>query len=456
MSTTSSFPILPTWVLRLFFWTLLIPCAFDGTLALRLGHHHLRFVYIACAFLVVLFLFAFFREGKLKMIFKTESHYIYQWFFLAFLAFGAYSAMTSVYPSRAVPIWSWTLGTLMVLPFLARQFHQRLGSRITTDMVWFGSVLSIIVIYDASVSSLGHASWALGRLQDGLRPHAFKQEPAYLAALLLTLIVSVRSRFPELSETQKKLASLFFLTASVATILTASRLAWLGVIPVLIFLSFDLFLFLKNRQAVFSRKGNGLPLLVLSLLLGLMVVSTLFYSQKKMLNHFYQSTVKSVSDRGHSGSLAMRLWSAQVAVEVWKEHFWFGAGPGTAGAAIVETHNEAMIHLDLFAKYGTDFPKVIPQEDLDYIKNNPLSNNLYTELLSEWGLFGTFLFFIGFAFFVLQNSNRPFLIFITYAIVWLVCESLPRFDLWLMVSLAISAVPAISFSKATQPISVQE
>jgi O-antigen ligase len=120
----------------------------------------------------------------------------------------------------------------------------------------------------------------------------------------------------------------------------------------------------------------------------------------------------------------IRIATILQAVKLFKKHPIFGTGPGVAGAEAVV---RGMI------------PPSLPGSTSPPPSESPLSNNLYTEVLSEWGVLGTLLWLV---FGALLLAPMPWGLRLRWVaalgLVFITSETLPRFDLWLNLLVCVS------------------
>ena len=137
---------------------------------------------------------------------------------------------------------------------------------------------------------------------------------------------------------------------------------------------------------------------------------------------------RSLTDRSEHSSLPERAETARMALRVFSDHPWIGVAPGGAGPYYVATYPE-----DLRAGIRERGGHVGRTWDLAHM---PLSHNLATELLSEWGALGTAFFLVGLGFLLRGARGRDLLeVAWVLAIVAASVQTVPRFDLWICLSL---------------------
>jgi O-antigen ligase len=135
---------------------------------------------------------------------------------------------------------------------------------------------------------------------------------------------------------------------------------------------------------------------------------------------------KGIVTPSQDGSFQYRNRRLVAGWQVFTHNPVVGAGPGAAGAYFVD-------HLIETADTGgaIDMPANYPT-----LRRDPLSQNLYTEVLSEWGLLGFIALFAGlwFLFARLHGMDR-WQALAVLGVVYLSTQTLPRFDLWATIGL---------------------
>jgi O-antigen ligase len=121
-------------------------------------------------------------------------------------------------------------------------------------------------------------------------------------------------------------------------------------------------------------------------------------------------------------SIRYRFWRVEAAWQVFREMPWVGAGPGGSGAYLVE-HPEI-----------SDLKSHLTPESFEFLRRDPLSQNLFTELLSEWGVFGTLFFFWGLCSLLGVRRYSNWLGLAMLVVIYSASQTLARFDLWFMIS----------------------
>ena len=125
--------------------------------------------------------------------------------------------------------------------------------------------------------------------------------------------------------------------------------------------------------------------------------------------------------------------TASTASIVFADRPLFGVGPGAAGAWMVAHHPDHpyVSRFNAAANAGTR------DLDIETLRRIPLSTVLYLEVLSEWGLVGFLAWGLYLYLLLLRGDNRGGREFaVALAFVYLTSQTLPRFDLWLLVGFA--------------------
>lgn len=382
-----------------FFLILLVLCV-DGILTLKFGHYDARLSYLGAA-MVGLFSLADPKLGFRRLFGFVQQKPILFWFSMILPAVLA-TLFVSAHPKRSIAFMIWSVGTLVGVPWIVHVGWTRIPKL-------FSHGVAAIVTFHGAVASLDFlnclagSSFFLARVyqNEGVcRPHGWYQEPNYLAGFLLLALAVFR---PMARKSQEKWDRIFFqsawVLAAVGALATTSRLTLLAVPMILIL---QQVMDMKLDRKAWMKAGAAVLLFVL-------VVSGLVVT-------FRESAFVRMTTTGH------RYEDARAGFAVFLKSPWVGVGPGSAGAYLVEK-----IPDDRFLRGD----RIRKAEDLEYLKNDPLSTNLYTELLSEWGLLGTVLFFLGLGYWIYWgNSFRVALPLLTsLSLVYGTTQTLPRFDL---------------------------
>ncbi len=402
----------------LFLALLFVPLSVDDPWKFPIAGFHARMGYFA------VLLWAIFRfKSWSTSIRKPEV----QKLLLPIIAFGLVGivgTLKSFNLHRSMYFWIWTIGTLIAVPCLM------VPDLVARQRAWFFRLLganmfvhSCIVIGDFVLTRLGHEPIAhvmvypSKEFGDLFRPHGWYQEPGYFAGFMLVSILCVWLWNKETTGAEKKINTLAIGVAALAIVLTTSRLGWLGLSW------FFVAMLMKSLKKISIKK----VLAACGLLFVLVLCGKHYFLQ--VYNHVGQGILNPMQD----GSFNYRYARLTAALDVFKARPIFGAGPGGAGALYVHDFpNGSLIH-----------------EQKDWIPeltaNDPLSQNIYTEILSEWGILGfaTFTLFLVLLFAGLTMPVQ-IVIFGLLAILGTSWQTLPRFDLWV----AIAALATFRKAKA--------
>ncbi|MBL8995087.1 MAG: O-antigen ligase family protein [Spirochaetia bacterium] len=402
---------------------------------LTLGNYHLKLAYAG-------FLLAFFwvliRHGRQQLTSLRQP------WLLAFLAMGAagfWSAIFfSIYPQRSIAINLWTVVTITSVPLMTALLLDRKNPWFARAVILFVLAQSMVIIYDFFISLAGHSSRVLGHVGEMqnflmgtvVRPTAFRAEPGYYAASVLLWCLVIRvSLSKELSASWRRTGWAAWILGMISILLCGSRMGLIGLAVTLgfelLFLAFSLPVINQIRNSI-SRNSvrKIIKVFVVVLLAGCLAL--VFLKGRDFYVRFQEKIQKTGTDQ----TMAIRGYRLVAAMELFKERAWFGVGPGTAGAAFVASERE--IPRSLMGRFLIDMA-----DDPVSLSQNPLSHNLYTELLSEWGLFGALAFFLGL---VLLVRPLPLQFFWTclgiLGVVYLSSETIARFDIWLALSTVVA------------------
>ncbi len=412
--------------LELVLWLgIILPMGFDpfGLGKYLVLYYHgfvVRYNYLAIALLGVFYLAQIpwrpVRLETLKTTFKRPS----TWFLFAFLGLGLLGTFTSIYQQRSFPVWVWSALILGWMPLTLLQLSEE---RRLFFLLSYGAVLGLhclVLFYDNFMIHFQHVTWALGNIFNngggGYRASAFRQEPSYLSAWMLmnaACFFSLRSHpvlqkfpaFPKLKWLLMGFSFVFLFTAATTT----SRM---GLLASGLLLCFWVVLFL-GKLAVQKK-------LLQVLLYSLITLTLLFLSHRAITIYFpsFNERLKGIGkEKKLDASYETRVQNSTIAFKVFLDFPFLGAGPGSAGAWASQN--------GYFAESEHFGPIAIPNP------NTPLSNNVYSEILSEWGLLGATLWGLFILLYFIELKHLPaFGILMALGLIWLSCETLPRFDIW--------------------------
>lgn len=413
-------------------WLLiLVPLSVDNYWNIPFGDYDLRLNYFGAALALLIILFESLRRKSLKSQLLTFFSNRFVQSFLAMAAVGILGMLQSSYPRRAAMFWVWSIGTLLGVPFLCAGMVDRLGKWIPRTLLTYGALQAVILIIDAMACIPSDGRYHLGRVmiysflgdQILCRPHVWYQEPGYFCAFaLLLIILTQRFLSTELDRSWRLLFKAAYFLILSAVILSTSRLGWLGAA---ILIAFDAARAIRKskRPGIMSRaRRNPRVLLLVS---GVALAIGAFIGSGRIYNYVGSGLVNPTTDP----SFVHRYFRLEKAWLVFKDHPWFGSGPGTAGAQLVDHHP------------SDPWLTTMSASEKEKIRRDPLSQNLYTELLSEWGALGTIFFLFGiYWMFIGHPPAERAKIWIILGLIYLSTQTLPRFDLWLMLSI-LWAIP---------------
>jgi len=418
-----------TYILAIALTLTLIPMSVDNLWSIPIKDYDLRVNYIGAAVIMLLAAVDFLRSHSFR---KSFLEFIKEKFFLYFglmALVGLMGLWVSEHPVRSAFFWLWSMGTLIGLPILVFYTHYRFKKWFTRSVLCYSLLQALLVTVDALLCIPSGGKLHIARIYIDYygsentpfcRPHAGYQEPGYFCGFALLAAVLARlNAEKENSLFWKRISWMSYACLLLATVLTSSRMGWLGV-SVIILLEMILIIFpgFKKDSTLFSyskiKKQLALPAI-------LVIFSSLFFITQ--WDHIQNTVGKGLTEPLKNGSFSGRFKTLKAGVDVFQATPWVGSGPGGAGAYLVK-HFPHHPHL-----------RNLTPEGLQYIRRDPLSQNLYTELLSEWGIIGTLAFFIGLCWmFIKLPVAIRWLGLASLGIIYLSSQTLPRFDLWFIIS----------------------
>lgn len=396
-----------------------IPLSVDDPWKISVGHYHLRIAYFAVALWLIL------RANKIPALIRAlwqdarTRKICYCLMLLA--ATGFIGIALSYIPKRSAYFCLWAVGTLFTVPYLFvpdlfLRFRQWVPRLLILNLI----VHSLFIINDFFRWRMGlppiahvmvYTSSNFGNL---VRPHAWYQEPGYFAGFALLSIFAAYFWMKKETETRwKAVAAFSILVGAIAIILSTSRMGWIG-------LAWLLFCFIIGATKKFSKK----QITTASACFILLAVITAFIG-KNYFTLVYHHVGQGLVNPSEDGSFIFRYGRLKAAKDVFYQTPIFGAGPGGSGAWYAHRFPNG------------DLAKLRPI-DPESLSNDPLSQNLYTEVLSEWGIVG-FLSIIGYFYFLLLAL--PLRERLAFAVLLLILASswqtLARFDLWFAIGICV-------------------
>ncbi|MBL7714586.1 MAG: O-antigen ligase family protein [Bdellovibrionales bacterium] len=382
------------------FVLILLVLGVDGLLTLKLGHYDARLSYLGAAIIGLASLLDP-RFGIKKLWKFLEQKPLRLWMGMVLPALIA-TVFVSANPKRSTAFTIWSIGTLVGVPWIAYVGWTRIPKLFSHAVAAVVGFYGIIAGLDF-LSCVRGGTFFIARVyqNEGVcRPHGWYQEPNYLGGFLLLAFAVFRTLD---QGTKNRVDQIFFrwawILAAVGALATTSRLT-LVALPLI-------FIVQQAASLRISRKvllRAGVSVLGFALL-----VSGLAFTYKD--SSFVRMT-----------TLGYRFEDARAGFLVFMKSPVWGVGPGSAGAYLVQKMPD-----DRFLKGD----RIRKPEDLEYLKNDPLSTNLYTELLSEWGLLGSVLFFLGLGYWIHWGNSFSSAVPTLTSLIFIygTSQTLPRFDL---------------------------
>jgi O-antigen ligase len=445
----------------------LIPMSVDNRWSIPVGSYDLRVNYFGAAFSLALL--AFLRLSRPReygpwlesAMLRKENL-----FFALMGASGLIASFFSANASRSFFILVWSVGTLLFVPLVLRFHHKLLGPWIPRTLLLYLLLQSLVILVDFSLCNLSGGGFRLGRVQISslsiylenfptiCKPHAWYQVPGYFSGFALFSILAARLWMRQEADYRWSiLARASYAFAALAIVLSLSRM---GMAAVFCLLALDTFLFFRGRWksgSLFApaygwRTKFALLCAAIALSLALypafrkVLPSLVMTIKVQVLSHsIFQSDPGPYADfRAFDSSTNIRFATLGAAWRVFEENKIWGAGPGAAGAYLV-----SRMPGDIFLEDKTPDQKELMRRD-------PLSQGLFLELLSEWGLLGTLLFLGGLLLF-LRGSQATDALALAICILptYFALETLPRFDLWLVLALVTVLTEKAARQREMQP-----
>ena len=402
---------------------MLLPLSVDGAASVPFGNYDLRWAYFAFAAACLLGVAArLARETHARRALRAWLHDPAAALFVAMAAVGLVGLRVAVDPDRSAMFLCWTAGTLLAVPPVVAFLRGVLGAWMPRTLAIYLAIQCLVIGWDAATTALGAPGLVLGRGGDSPfpRPHAWYQEPSYFAAFALVCLPWMRAQGREEEGIWRTAFGACRAAALAAMVMTGSRLGLLGALGVLIL---DGLSFLRARP---GHRPRVRPLHFA--LVGAAAVAAFLALDGP------RWAWRSLTDRSEPSSIPERMQTATIAMRVFAESPWVGVGPGGAGAWWVREHadevREGIRQRDGHVGRAWD------------LAVQPLSHNMGTELLSEWGALGTACFLVGLG--VLLRGARGWAlaeVAWVLAIVAASCQTIPRFDLWIGLSLLRAGPP---------------
>ena len=394
----------------------LIPVSVDNSLSIPLGNYDIRANYIGFL-LISLSIFFFWTKKEITLQLREFYWNKMGGIILALALVGLIGLTQSFNLKRSIALWIWSIGTLATVPYMVRLYGRVFPIWLGRILVSYVFIQSVVVILDLYLGGVSEGELSIGRTMNYyywrtgylIRPHAWYQEPGYFAgfALLGTLLAR------QMLLIDQKWKNFYWTSYAVipfAIIICTSRMGWLGVLFIALAEVFRYF---------FATQRIKIPrILIMIVLASPFLFAGLYFLKQEEIEHHLMKFTKGFSE---DGSLGVRARRMKYAFRVFQESPLVGVGPGSAGAAYVS--------------YFPDDPllKKFPNFKESW-KNDPLALDLYSEVLSEWGALG-FVFLSLFIYLLLNRAviTERWITIGVLLIIYLSSQTLPRFDLWLMI-----------------------
>ena len=383
--------------LLLIYLGMLIPSAFDTYLTFEINYYTLRLSHLFLA-LGALYLLLF-NIQKLNSIKKPPLFYL---LFLFFSFFGLLSLFKDVPLKHSFLHWVWVSQTILLLPLILKEIiSTQLKKVIFIFLIYYGLCLSFL-LWDIVHSNLS-TGFEIGFINETYfkRPHLFKEEPGYLAIFWLQASISVKLASCFFLENPKIRKILFglYLVGVITLFFCFSKM---GMVISLFLISSEGFLFFKKK--FYLKKPIFLICTSFIFLTSLLITKQAYFPNKP------------INSKNIKKLFQIRVIQFKKSMIVFKQHPLLGVGSGNAKNAY-----EKMLQNPTFSALN---PKNLYK---------PLAHNLYTEILSEWGLIGFFLFFSALAVMFLKIPIRitSIQILVCLLLAYLSSETIPRFEVWL-------------------------
>ena len=404
-------------------------------------------------------LYSYFKKNTFNIQDLIKKHFAF-FLLIFFILIGGgsliknYVFFKDYYPIKNVFIhYSLSIFILLIVPVIIIYFQQQKKEKTQNFITFFLLIQSLILIYDFIVTNLQYPKFAVGYYisdpyyQENFflyRPHFLEQEPGYLIVYTLFLIVYLRIKIiPQkkyFSIGKKKwhvsihTFSIYFLSL-LSIIVTTSKIGILGIV---IFIFYEIIVFIsKNKETktilkdFYNKKNRFINISILFLYFFIFLrflyvfdayyLNSISFVKKFNISKYYFDISPDTSDKIISYFMPNeRIKRALESYEVFKENPILGVGINSS-----------------YYIYSHDFKNNL-KDNIPI--NEPLAFNLYTELLSEWGLLGTIVFFIALFYFIRQKSIlETMLILCLFLTIAISSENLLRFNLWFSLALLYSS-----------------
>ena len=396
---------------------ILLPLSVDGAASVPFGNYDLRWSYFGFAAACLLAAAAALAgEPRARRALRAWVRDPAAALFAGMAVVGLLGFRNSVDPARSAMFLAWTAGTLLAVPPVVAFLRAVLGAWLPRSFAAYLGLQCLVIGWDTAVLHLGAPGLVLGRAGDSPfpRPHAWYQEPSYFAAFALLCLPWLRAQGRAEEGTWRTAFGACRAAALAAMVMTASRLGLLGALGVLV---------LDGLALLRAHGGARTRVRPIVLAAGAAAVIAAFASLAGP-----RWAWGTITGKPGTSSFGERAETARMGLRVFADEPWVGVGPGGAGAWYVR-------------HWSDDLRQGIRERDGHVgrtwdLANEPLSHNMGTELLSEWGALGTALFLVGLGT-LLRGARGWALAEVAWvlAIVAASCQTIPRFDLWICLAL---------------------
>lgn len=331
-----SFPLISEFLILssiFFFW-------YEGFLPV-IGLGFLTTISLPSILLVLALVFA--DKSKVRII---RSHVYLILFLVAALFSGVLAAYRGISPTLIIS--GWLLFAQFLIAILAGQGAEK-PQRLLTNIVYLSLPMIAVGAYQFLTKQATLPLWVTpAETSIATRAFAFFGSPNVLGAVLAIIVIVSAGLY---LQNEDKIMGVVSVLATIVTIFTFSRSAWLGLV-----VGIAVVLLIKNyKLVIFS------PLALLVLL----------FSQVR-------TRVLAIFALGYwlDSSLDGRLWSLNNGIHIWAKYPVFGSGPGTYGGKFALNYSSPVylqgIQNGYVALYFTD--------------------NQWLQLLVQTGILGLLLF----------------------------------------------------------------
>lgn len=404
---------------------ILLPLSVDQSWSIPVGVYDIRVNYIGTLLFFLTLGGVFLKEPALV---KSSVHqYLKRPFLIAFLLFGISGIIATIFHSvhleRSVLFLIWSLGTMIAVPFIVQSYQEGFGKYFFRVLCAYVVIQSCVVIADFLIATVLKYPWSLAKVYrvDGetSRPHAWYQEPNFFATFAMLNLVWLRVLISEVKDQSfKTVYRISMIIIGLGVICSTSKMGLLGI---LLFLFNELFIFTFRKMKWIKKRPHALVWIYLfGILIALMSLNLISIRYQYQLDQLVRKT-----------SFYDRYRTASASIDVFKQHPVVGVGPGSAQAYLID---KLPNHEHLVRESYVNRPELLKR-----LRSDPLSKDLFSEVLAEWGVLGLISLLLGL--FLLFRNHKPenqIQILALLCVVYLTSQTLPRYDLWVAVSLIAS------------------